>query len=359
MELTPSTFYDLTKFSNSFYLSQIFFQQLMANTVLRGEASRIIYASETYAFRQRLNLLAKSGASSASELNLPFMSYYRQGNWVIDDRPAVQNATAGMMGFPEETIGWQKMRWLNVKTMLTCTLFYSTDVDAQLGYELLMWLKHPRPQQQYVEGLEYKGYTISIPVILTIEDISFAPNTTEREWLEKNRIIPITFTVSIRTAILSQIPQVPQDTLFPVDNPPVLTEKVILDFLSFKFKNAYYDAAHIDFEVSGTLDPELSLGLTASVSSSTETSFVLEWDYDSDFYSSFNPMIDISVNGVRNLITDLSTKILVVDDLSPESVYNVTLWATSLTGKVAKAFVTTTTTTQRAVGLIGIKGYTL
>jgi hypothetical protein len=334
-------------------------QTLFANNVLRGDASRVIYASEQFAFRQRLNLLAKAGSPSIAELQLPFMSYYRQGNWTIDNRVAVQNATAGLSGFPEAAVGFQKMRWLNVQTIFTCTLFYSTDADAQLGYELLMWLKHPKPQQFYVPGLEYKGYSISIPVIFTIENINFAPSTTEKDWLAKNRIIPVQFTLNLRTAMLSQTRQTPQDTLFPPEEAPVLTKTVILDFLAFKFKNSFYDASHIDFEVSGTLDPETSLGLVTSVTSSTQTSIVLTWDYDADFAPSFNPNLTITLNGVTQYSALLSAKSLIINDLSPESVYNITVWAQSLTGKIAKATTSTSTSTQQAVGIKGIKGYTL
>jgi hypothetical protein len=360
MEIRPSTFYDLTKFSNSFYLSQIAFQTLFSNNVFRGEADRVIYASPEFSFRQRLNLLAQAGQSPATELDLPFMSYFRQGNWEIDDRPAVQNATAGLIGFPEERIGHQRMRWLNVKTNFICTIFYSTDADAQLGYELLMWLKHPQPQQfNITEALEYKGYKISVPFIMTIESISFAPNTTEKNWLEHNRIIPISFNVSVRTVMMSQIKQTPHSTLFPDENPPVLTKTVVLDFLSYRYKNSFYDASHIDFEVSCTLDPDISLALIVTSSSSTQETITVNWNYDADFYADFEPNVIVNINGVLDYIAALNAKTITITDLSPESTYNVTIWATSLTKKVVKACTTVTTTTTEALNIKGIKGYTL
>jgi len=356
MELQPTTFYDLNKFSNSFYLVQMTLHKYFADNVLRGEADRVIYASEKYCFRQRLNLLSKAGSTSITELDLPFMSYYRKGNWVLDDRPAVQNATAAMFGFPEEAIGFQNLRWLDGKAQFSCVLLYSTDADAQLGYELLMWIKHPHPRQIVMNGLEYKGYNISVPLIMSIDDISFAPQTTEDNWLKSNRIIPISFGVTARSAVFSQIKQTAANTLFPDEEVPVLTKKVLLDFTSYRFKNAYYDAEHIALEVEGILDPDTTLALSVSVRETTQISVTIDWTYDLESYDLFDENVTISVNGLEKS-AKLNDKTYTITGLSEESVYNITIWTRNNdTHKIVKAYTTATTTTNQAVILKGLKG---
>jgi hypothetical protein len=358
MDITPVSYYDQTKFSNSFYPIQLAIHTMFANYVFRGNADRIIYASEGFSFRQRLNQLSKLKNGSIKELQLPFMSYYRQGNWEIDDRPSVQNATSALSGFPEENIGWQNVQWLNVKTHFTAMAYFPTDVDAQLGYERLMWIKHPVRQQFRVDGVMYKGFELSIPVQMEIESLSYQPAVAETDWLTKNRIVPISFSISIRSVILSQLRQGAEDTLFPEEIVPVLTEKVKLDFLSYYFKNSYYDQTHIDFEVAGTLDPDISLSLVATIGTTTETDMVVEWDYDDTFYEDFEPDIILSVNGILEYTVPLSDKTYTLTDLSPESLYNITLWAKSLSSKITKATASGTTTTTAPVTLKGIKGST-
>jgi len=105
MELQESFYYDHSKFPNVLYLINMAFEKFFSRELFRNNASRVFYSSEDYAFRRRLNLLAESGEPSIKAYDFPFMCYYRESNWQIDkDRPGVQNATAALIGFPEEEL---------------------------------------------------------------------------------------------------------------------------------------------------------------------------------------------------------------------------------------------------------------
>jgi hypothetical protein len=359
MELIPSTYYDKTKFSNTFYLAQIALEGYFARNVLRANYDRVIYASEGYAFRQRLNLLSKSSNQSIQELQLPFMCYYRRGNWEIDDRPAIQNSTAALYGFADDNMGGQRIRWLNTKTTFDCVIFYSNDADAQLGYESLLWVKHPTKQQFNFSGLEYLSTFIDIPIIMEVESMDFAPAYTEKEWLTKNRIFPIKFSVSVRSVALSQQPQSPESDIFWNDPAPVLTKKVQLDFLAYKYVNSFYDASHIDLEVEGTLNPELALNPSALVTNTTNTTLTITWAYDVLEEPHFHPLMEIVVNGFKSIEVAMTARTYTFTDLEPQSLLNITLWFYALNGKIAKTTTSGSTSSDQPVAIKGIKGYTL
>ena len=359
MQLAPVKYYDQSKWSDVFTLTQMAFETYFANNVFRANASRVIYSSSNYAFRQRLNLQSKNNVSSIYELDLPFMRYFRTGNFKLDkERPAVQNATAGLLGFPEEAIGYQNMRFLQMLINFNCTAYFTRNDDAQLAYETLQWISNPAPQQFLYGPIEYKGYAIQVPMLFEVADIEWMPNYDETEWLTKAHIIPIDFNVNWRTAILGQSPQNPESSTFWDDTPPVITKKVFLDFLSYKFENTYFDQSNYNLEVDGVFnsDPEL-LGVV-SISNVAIDSFYVNWTYNPLANSYYNDTVIVNVNGVENFTVPMLQGSYQLTGLSPNSLYNITVWFTSNNGMVTKYTASTTTTADQTVPVIkGIVGY--
>jgi hypothetical protein len=358
--ITPPSYYDLSLYSDSLTLIRMAIETYFANNLLRSDLSRVIFASEQYAFRQRLNLKSKNGNPSIQELDLPYMRYFWTGNWQIDDRPAVQNATAGLMGFPDESIGFQNIRFLQGQIIFNCTAFFSRTDDAQLAYETLIWIQNPAPQQFSYGSLTYKGYAIKIPILFEVEDIQWMPAYNETEWLEKAHIIPINFNIHLRSTIMSQIPQTPQSSTFWVDSPPVITENVLLDFLSYKFQNTFYDQSNYNREVQGifTADPEL-LGIVET-ENITANSLTVTWAYNQAVmpYYTENTVV-INVNGADNFTAPMNQLSYILTDLHSDSTYNITVWFTSDTGNITKYTTQATTLAgENGVEIPGIIGYT-
>ncbi len=294
MELSPTTYYNLQKYSDTFNLLRMAVIDYFGKNLFKEDFSRIIYASSPYAFRQRLNLLSKNGESSVKELDLPFMRFYRQTNWQIDySKPAVLNATAALSGFTDESIGNQNIRFLQAAMKFDCTLFFTRDDDAQMAYETLLWIQQPAMKQIVYGSLEYKGYTIEQPYQLQMENPVWMPAYNETEWLQKSHIIPIDFTLNLRSFVLSQSPQTSGSTLFWDDSAPVITEKVIVDFLSYYSKtSSNYTSLnltpsdkwmtvppYLHSELVAILDPDIELGGVISISDIATTSFEVNWEY--------------------------------------------------------------------------------
>jgi len=357
MEIPVQSYYDQSKFSNTFYLIMIAIEEYFANNVFRSDLTRVVYASEKFAFRQRLNLLAKAGQPSIQELRLPFMSYFRQGNWEIDDRAAIQNATAALSGFPDSAIAYRKLRFLQVKTRFTCTCFANADSDAQLMYEALLWIQQPAPKQFQFGSMEYLGSQFDIPIHLSIEGLQFNPDTTEKDWLVKNRVVPIKFDIVVRSVAMAQRPQSPESSIFSEQTFPFITKKVILDYLAYKYQNTFYDEEHIDFEVTGTFNPDPTLNGSLAISQVTNTVITVNWNYNPASDSYYENTVKLVLNGIKEVDIVRNFKTYTFTGLSPESLYNITIWFIALTGQITKYIASATTTTDASINLKGMVGW--
>jgi hypothetical protein len=333
-------------------------ENYFANNVFRSDLTRVVYASPEYAFRQRLNLLAKAGQPSVKELQLPFMSYFRRGNWEIDTRAAVQNATAALAGFPEIAASYQKLRFLQVKTVFECVAFFNSDLDAQAGYEALLWIQQPSPKQFRYPGMEYLGGQFDIPIHLQIDNLVFNPDTTEKDWLVKNRVIPIKFDLLIKSVSMAQRPQTPQSSVFFEQENAVITKKVILDFLAYKYKNSFYDEQHIDFEVDGIFNSDPDLNGSLIVANTTNTSVTVNWSYNPLADPLYETDVKLVLNGYETFIVPRNQLTYTFTGLGKESLCNITIWFTSLAGQITKYTASATTGTDSHIGLKGMVGYT-
>ena len=185
MEIVADRFFDQSKFASTIAIVRMNLEQFLANNILREDGSRIFYASKSWAFRQRINLLNMNSSPDYSSLNFPFCAYYRNGNWTVGPEvaPGVPAADAAILGTTD--LG-PNVRFFNAQFPFSVVFFFNREDDAQLAYEALMWIKHPRPIQTTAPGLVYKDTAIDIPIRYKIEDIQFAPEYKEKNWLEIN-----------------------------------------------------------------------------------------------------------------------------------------------------------------------------
>jgi hypothetical protein len=359
MEIPVINYYDLTKFANTQYLIMMAIETFFANNVFRSDLTRVFYASDQYAFRQRLNLLAKGGTDSIYELQLPFMSYFREGNWQIDTRAAVMNATAALEGFADASIANQKLRFLQVKTVFKCVAWFNSDADAQAGYEALLWIQQPAPKQFSFSSIDYLGSTFDIPIYLGVENLNFNPNMTEKDWLVKNRVFPITFDLQIKSVVLAQQPQSPESNIFNDNAPPVITKTVLLDFLSYKNQNSFTDQQHIDFEVTGTFNNDPSLNGTLNVTNTTNTSITVAWSYNPAADTYYTSNVTLTLNGYDSVDVARNALTYTFNNLEPGSTYNIAIWFFANNGQITKYTVNAVTGTNTIVNLKGMVGYSL
>lgn len=289
--ITPS-FYDSTSFGLSYYSAMIAFENYIAANVLRGDASRILFTSTSYAFRARFEQTDRgSQYAGVSSLNFPFANYWYDGYWEDDDRIGSMQASQMMNG---TTFNGIKIRNRPVKGKFTVTFYFDTDKEARTASDLMVWAFRPR-SVMIATSVKYKNIDVVIPVVIELESTNFNPEFTEKEWLQKNRIIPFNATFTIRSYVVGPHIQTKitngLDHNFKEDVSVYITEHVKLYFETYKnvpstgitndelmtsidaYFNPAYDISIASLNVSdithesAKINYEVTLPITASVDS--------------------------------------------------------------------------------------------
>jgi hypothetical protein len=357
MEFIESRYYDHSKFSNTFYLTQMALQMYFANDMFRSDASRVIYASPQYAFRQRLNLNAQSGSPSIDALKLPFMSYFRKDNYELDPKVGALSAVGSSYGYRDIAIGQQLLRFIPVETNFDCWAFFYSDQDAQLAYETLLFIKYPTLKQFPFGSITYKNTNLAIPISLNVDDLEFNPGLSERDWLKSKRIIPIHFNTNIKSVSLSQQPQSPESDVFQDEIAPVITKKVILDFLSYKYGDDLFSQQNIVLEVDSTIPDDPDLEGTFNVSGVSNSTISVAWSFNPLSRSLYTDNVTIACNNGVSVDVPMDQLTYTLTGLTSGSLYNIFIYFISLSGSVTKYTVSQLTSTDSIQTIKGIKGY--
>lgn len=350
MDLVETRYYDSKRLNNTSYLIMMAIEEYFGKEIFKGEGSRIFYGSDSFAFRQRVNKLYPTmtppyTSISASQVQFPFGNYFRSTGWKIDTRPAIQNATAALVGFPLSDDIPVNVRFLQTEMDFSLSFYFNRDDDAQNCYDILMWIQNPAPKQFAFPGLMYKNYKTDIPIIMTTSGITWTNEFKENEWLTKNRVIVIRASLNVKSVLVDQFAQGTESTLFevlPAESDIgkfYITEEAILDFLSFK-NDPLLTKENIVWDLLANFTPDPTLDATFSATGITTTSVTLNWDYNPLAEELYSENVTIVFDSGITSIVPIGTKTLVVPDLEPESTYIVSIYFTSLTGAIIKKTLT-------------------
>lgn len=284
-EFTTPTFYPLDNITIIYYALQITFEKYICANIFRGDLTRILFASNDYAFRARYEQQDRSTSyDGASSLRLPFANYWYEGYFEPDDRTASRNTWQSLVGIVD---GQYQIRSRPVKAVLTSTFYFSADAEARVAYDNLKWLFVPRSVILASE-VRFRNTVIPLPFVLDLENIQFNPSFNESQWLKNNRIIPFTANFSVRTYLLNPvkfdpIPSGVPSTISDVE-PVYLVEESLLYFFSEK----------------GMLTSTIPTGSVANLAVSAY----------------FNPSYDIVINNVQIVGTPGYDRVEISWDLS-------------------------------------------
>jgi hypothetical protein len=269
--------------------------------LFKGDLSRVIFASEQFAFRRRYELVDTSKSYSTitpTNLNFPFAQYWPAGGWDIDDRDRPANLTK--FGFSTNRLDGN-VRAIPVKSMFSITAFFNRDDDARIGHELMLYEKHPVRRLLYSEVV-YEGKILSLPTNITVESIQFNPSFTENDWLKNNRIIPLIISIAVRSYIVGY-PHQP-NSLEPGMTGEIaqLTEKSILNFSTNKLNVPANDSLII----TGLFDDlgQITVNKFGPIAiETTETTATIEWDVETSD-SSYVTKILVKIPGREAIYID-------------------------------------------------------
>jgi len=173
------------------YFESLFFE---------GESGRIIYASDSFAFRRRNQLLAKENANHpllVQNLNLPFANFYITGissntnrNW--KSRPL---ELEGIMDWDIN----KKIRLSPAKIEFEATIYTEKETDKNYVTSQIIW-------EDILETKLKPLFEIDGEVFANMALVSYTGNFTnqysEGDWLEKNKIRATSFDFTIDTYLV-------------------------------------------------------------------------------------------------------------------------------------------------------------
>ncbi len=252
------------KYIDTHLAVQTVLETFFSDVLFHGDIKRVLYASQDIAFRRRIQTLdTKQEYNEDSPivpegLDLPFVQYFPDTDPEADDRAASVSAAAAIIGEWDEDFE-TNVRSIATKQSYKANLFVSRREEARFFHLLLLQEKEPKFPIRYYYTLEWRGVNLTIPVNITIEEISTTPNYEETKFLTKNKVFPISIGLTVRTYQMvvnsfENFCQLPKRFSNVIDdyneiNPPTeyITEKVVLNWAAEKF-NMDMDSNKVDYE---------------------------------------------------------------------------------------------------------------
>lgn len=345
MELLPNKYYNTGRFPNTQYIMMMAIEEYFGMEIFKGDSSRVFYASPEYTFRRRLDMLNANAAQDIHSIDVPFMSYYRKTNWIVDRaRKGIESPGVALAGITTED--GLPIRFMNTSASFTLYMIFGRDDEAQIAYETLLWMKHPSAKSFTQPGLAYKDHRLDLPVQLWIDNVTFNPQFKETDWLKKNRMITIQADFSMKSVIIAPIAQGSKSTLFETTTEPYssfyITKEAYLDYFSSK-NYPLPDEAHMELAIIGEFNNDPTLGAIVNKTAVTSDSFTITWDYNSEAATYFETKVKITTNTGLEVEVDRDAKTYTFTGLQPNSVYSVTLWFYSTQDYINKYDIIVTT----------------
>lgn len=170
------------------------------NLFFEGEEGRVIYASDSFAFRRRNQLLKKEEANHSlltQNLNLPFANFYITGISSNTDR-RWKSRPLELEGVMNWDIN-KKIRLSPVKIEFEATIYTEKETDKNYVTSQIIWEDILETKLKPV--FEIDGKTFSNIAVVGYNG-NFTNQYSESDWLEKNKIRATSFDFTIDTYLV-------------------------------------------------------------------------------------------------------------------------------------------------------------
>lgn len=221
-DLYGSSFYktDYWKNGDSFMLNSILSTTLSLmdffdKALFVKDNTRVIYASDAYAFRARSQVSRGNENSDLqpNDLNFPFMNIsLDQGGISLQDTRLYSSYEARTTGVYIEELG-KKVKLFPMTMRFKGTYFTTQMADAQLAISRLFRLASTELVLQ--PSLWYNDTEIKNVAKIEFDDIVLDDLYQETDWLEKNRIHTLSISVSASTYLVDIYPGAFTDEDYP------------------------------------------------------------------------------------------------------------------------------------------------
>lgn len=212
-DLVGSSFYK-TKYykSGSSYMLDVILSTTLElmnyfdNLFFLGDSSRVVYATNAYAFRARSQSLRGQENSDLqpNDLSFPFMNFsVRQGGVSLADSVLYSNYQLKSSGVYIEELN-KKAKLYPIVINFEGTYFTTQMVDAHIVTSRAF--EQGALETVLKPSIWYKGQEISNIAKVKFDDIVLDDQYNEADWLEKNRIHTVGFSLSVYTYLVDFYP---------------------------------------------------------------------------------------------------------------------------------------------------------
>lgn len=177
-------------------------EKWLASTVFREDRSRIILASNEFAFRRRFELTDMTRPYKdleISSLHFPFANYWPMNiGWDREGRVAANPAPLLYTGIYTSQ---SCIRASNANIPVPVNFYFDREDDARFAYSRLYFYTFNEFSQE--ERITFRNEEVGLPVVVSIKSLQFNPQFNETDWLKQNRIFVVSATINLRTYIIA------------------------------------------------------------------------------------------------------------------------------------------------------------
>jgi len=342
---------------------------------------RVVWAPQEYAvYRRREQLGELKDSSGMDDLQLPYVTYFRDDSWTVDDRPAGNQLSSVMNSIrwgPDNTGVQAQVR--QAQRTFKCVALFASERDATIAQDTIFWLYD---RVHWVSYSIYAGQTkILIPLSIELtHGPDILPDDSMFEWMKERKMVLVYFNFLVRTPLLKIEPD-PGEIHF--------TEEVVFYFNNREFDvpadklpDTWEEWKDISEKLTALIDadeaPEPSIEHADTRIHSIEynvdpenANIKFTWEYMSDtppdsitFYLHRGSKLEtheLDLTGYES--TEEAPTSFVMKENEPDSIYDVAMLihSSSPPGSVWKYHyqISTPSLPDRGKGLGGLKGMTL
>lgn len=187
---TPQSFYQNEDFLNVAYALDLAIINHFSSYLFRGDASRVEYSSNAYAFRKRAK-------NNDGQLDLPFMNF-RATDYEAGER-SWWSAKAYTTGAYIDELE-QKIQFSPVNITYEASVWFHKDYDLRYAMSEINWDADNKTILQ--PAVEVEGQTVYFPGLLNYNSPQFEPEYNEQDWLERNQIHSASIPFTLNTFAL-------------------------------------------------------------------------------------------------------------------------------------------------------------
>lgn len=169
----------------------------VSQTWFGKDLSRVVYTNPEFAFRKRIESLAKGVDEKIflTNLDLPFASFYLSGQ----PRITKTAAASEWNGYEDDEIG-QRMHFFGTLQEVTVQFFFHRSDDATIAFEIAQAEQLAGYPVRYINDIYWRNRTLQVPVWITVKEVRAGNESfNESEWLKQNQMYALKLTLEVET----------------------------------------------------------------------------------------------------------------------------------------------------------------